>query len=274
MAEPGVRGAAGDGHRLPLVNGYGYISGNPVTDPEKIAERAKFFQARAGFYFANWPELYGKWQRKMQALIEELEELKVPELPEYERDEVVFGTATTSPSTRCWTPTAGRCASRPDVAAPLRAATARLRRVRTFAEFCKTQMPDIPDQHIAQMVAGIDVILFKPDAELRRLARLAIDRGVDGAFVQGRTPAEIDASLARDEAGREWLAELEASRSRGLTWPPVMALPLLPQLEGRPEIPYASLVGHIESIRGGTRLGGRPRRSRANANDSPRSTGH
>ena len=30
------------------INGYIYISGNPVTDPAKIAERAEFFQKRAG----------------------------------------------------------------------------------------------------------------------------------------------------------------------------------------------------------------------------------
>ncbi|MGZ4183710.1 MAG: PEP-utilizing enzyme, partial [Solirubrobacteraceae bacterium] len=74
-----------------IVNGYVYISGNPVTDPDQIAERADFFQKRAGHYFANWSELYGKWKAKMQALIGELEELQVPQLPKYEPDEVAFG---------------------------------------------------------------------------------------------------------------------------------------------------------------------------------------
>ena len=68
-----------------------------------------------------------------------------------------------------------------------------------FSDLCKSQLPDIPDQHVAQMVAGIDVLLFKPSAELK-LARLAIDSGVDGAFVEGRSPAEIDAELAESEA--------------------------------------------------------------------------
>src|SRR6516225_10522990 len=76
----------------------------------------------------------------------------------------------------------------------------------TFVEFCKSSLPDIPDQHIAQMIAGIDVLLFRPDAELRRLARLAVDTGLAGAFVQGRTPSEIEAELAGSEAGRAWLA--------------------------------------------------------------------
>lgn len=47
-------------------------------------------------------------------------------------------------------------------------------------KLCKTHLPDIPDQHIAQMVAGLDVLLFRPDAELRRLARLAIGTEVEG----------------------------------------------------------------------------------------------
>jgi pyruvate,water dikinase len=47
-----------------------------------------------------------------------------------------------------------------------------------FYQFMKQKFPDIPDQHIALMVAGIDVILFKPDLELRRLAKLAVELGV------------------------------------------------------------------------------------------------
>ncbi|MBV8988179.1 MAG: hypothetical protein JO372_06420, partial [Solirubrobacterales bacterium] len=122
----------------------------------------------------------------------------------------------------------------------------------TFVEFCKNNLPDIPDQHIAQMVAGIDVLLFKPDAELRRLARLAIELGVDGAFVQGRSPAEIDAELSGSEAGRNWLAELEQVKDPwfnmatgdGLTHHYRSWL-------DDPAIPYASLIGHIAAIHSG-----------------------
>ncbi len=167
------------------LNGYIYISGNPVLDPEKIAERAEHFQKRAGYYYENWDELYGKWRGKMEALIAELDELEVPALGEYEPDEVAFGDQPTS------------------YVAVLDAYRQALRlsdvmwqhhfeflllgygAYMTFAELCKANLPDIPDQHIAQMVAGLDVLLFRPDAELRRLARLAIDTGVDGAFVEG-----------------------------------------------------------------------------------------
>jgi len=73
-----------------VVNGYVYITGNPVTDPEKIGERAEFFQKRAGYYYENWDELYAKFKTKMQALIAEITDLHVPDLPEYERDEVAW----------------------------------------------------------------------------------------------------------------------------------------------------------------------------------------
>ena len=88
----------------------------------------------------------------------------------------------------------------------------------TFAEFCHAHLPDIPDQHISQMVAGVDVVLFQPDAELRRLARLAIETGVDGAFVEGRTPDEINAELGESDAGRAGSTSSRRSRTRGSTW--------------------------------------------------------
>ena len=122
----------------------------------------------------------------------------------------------------------------------------------TFAELCKAQLPDIPDQHIAQMVAGIDVVLFRPDAELRRLAALAIETEVDGAFVEGRTPAEIDAALAESEAGRAWLAELEKIKDPWFNMATGDGLThYYRSWLDDPSIPYASLVGHVAALRAG-----------------------
>src|SRR5439155_987915 len=48
----------------------------------------------------------------------------------------------------------------------------------TFSDFCKSVLPDIPDQHVAQMLAGIDVLLFRPSEELaRERDRLAQEYG-------------------------------------------------------------------------------------------------
>jgi pyruvate, water dikinase len=235
------------------VNGYIYISANPVTDPAKIAERAEFFQKRAGHYFANWSELYGKWRTKMEALIAELDALQVPELPEYEPDEVVFDEGRNTAFYEVLD-AYGRCLRLGDLMWQHHFEFLLLGygAYATFAELCKSELPDIPDQHIAQMVAGIDVLLFRPDAELRRLAALAIETGVDGAFVEGRTPAEIDAALAESEAGRAWLAELEKIKDPWFNMATGDGLThYYRSWLDDPRIPYASLVGHVAALRGG-----------------------
>jgi pyruvate,water dikinase len=239
-----------------IVNGYVYISGNPVTDPDKVAERAEFFQRRAGYYFENWEELYGKWRRKMEALIDEITNLHVPDLPEYEPEEVMHEVERNT--------------------AFYEVLDAYQRTIRcadlmwqhhfeflllgygayaTFAEFSKGAMPDIPDQHIAQMVAGIDVALFRPDAELRRLAQLAIDSGVANAFAEGRSPEQIDAELAETEAGRDWLAELEKVKDPWFNMATGDGLyHYYRSWFDDPSIPYASLIGHVSALRAGEQI--------------------
>jgi pyruvate,water dikinase len=125
----------------------------------------------------------------------------------------------------------------------------------TFVEYCKSNLPDIPDQHIAQMVAGIDVLLFRPDAELRRLARLAIETGVDEAFAQGRTPLQIDAELSESEAGRAWLEELEKVKDPWFNMATGDGLyHYYRSWLDDPSIPYASLIGHVAALRAGEQI--------------------
>src|SRR5947209_14164884 len=146
----------------------------------------------------------------MRALIAELDALVVPGLPEYEPDEVAFSEDRNTAFYEVLN-AYGRCLRLGDLMWQNHFEFLLLGygAYATFVELCKTHLPDIPDQHIAQMVAGIDVLLFRPDAELRRLAREAIELGVDGAFEQGRSPAEIDAELAQTDAGQQWLDALE-----------------------------------------------------------------
>jgi pyruvate,water dikinase len=239
-----------------IVNGYVYISGNPVTDPDKVAERAEFFQKRAGYYFSNWDELYAKWKAKMEALIDEITNLRVPDLPEYEPEEVMHDDERNT--------------------AFYEVLDAYQRTIRcadlmwqhhfeflllgygayaTFADFCKGAMPDIPDQHIAQMVAGIDVALFRPDAELRRLAQLAIDSGVDSAFAEGRSPEQIDAELAQSDQGRQWLEELEKVKDPWFNMATGDGLyHYYRSWFDDPSIPYASLIGHVGALRAGEQI--------------------
>jgi phosphohistidine swiveling domain-containing protein len=239
-----------------ILNGYVYISGNPVTDPEKIAERVEYFQRRAGYYFEHWDELYGKWKEKMEALIAEITDLPVPELPEYEPDELMLEDERNTAFYEILTAYSrtlhcGDLMWQHHFELLLLGYGAYV----AFSDFCKSALPDIPDQHLAQMVAGIDVLLFKPGAELRRLAKLAIDSGVDGVFVEGRSPEEIEAELAETDAGRQWLAELEDVKD---PWFNMATGDGLYHYYGSwhddPRVPYASVVGHVRALKEGVQV--------------------
>jgi pyruvate,water dikinase len=236
-----------------VVNGYIYISGNPVTDPAKIAERAEFFQKRAGYYFEHWDELYAKWRLKMEALIADITDLHVPDLPEYEPEEVVLENDRNTRYVEVLD-AYGRLLRYSELMWQHHSEFLLLGygAYATFVDFCKGVLPDIPDQHIAQMVAGIDVLLFRPDAELKRLARLAVDTGVGSAFVEGRSPGEIDDELAQSDAGRAWLEELEKAKD---PWFNMATGDGLYHYYGSwlddPSIPYASLIGYVRALSAG-----------------------
>src|SRR2546421_8937569 len=192
----------------------------------------------------------------MQALIGELEELQAPQLPKYEPDEVACGEDRNTAFYELLN-SYGRVLRLGDLMWQHHFEFLLLGygAYGTFVEFCKGNLPDIPDQHIAQMVAGIDVLLFRPDAELRRLARLAIETGVDPAFVQGRTHQEIDADLLQSDAGKAWLDELEKVKDPWFNMATGDGLyHYYRSWLDDPSIPYASLIGHISAIKAGAEI--------------------
>ena len=88
----------------------------------------------------------------------------------------------------------------------------------TLFAFCKKAFPEITDETIARMVAGIEAEIFRPDEELRRLARRAVELGVDASSRKAARRRRVIASLeSAGEAGREWLKELETRAIRGST---------------------------------------------------------
>lgn len=197
-----------------IINGRVYIGGNAVTDPDEIARRAGEFQQRAFHYYEHWETLYDQWKVKMLALIKDAQALPKPDLPEFEPLEHVH---------------AGRgIASNHYLLDVYQKTLEGYYRMwhhhfeflllgygayMTFFGFCKQAFPEISDQTVARMVAGIDAEIFRPDDELRRLARCAVQLGVDDRFAEGVAAADVIASLEKSgEAGRAWLAELETSR--------------------------------------------------------------
>ncbi len=81
-----------------------------------------------------------------------------------------------------------------------------------FYEYCRAAFPDISDQTIAKMVSGVDVLVLRPDEELRRLAGRAVELGVADAVETGGTEVELAARLAGSREGRKWLDDFEATK--------------------------------------------------------------
>ncbi len=82
----------------------------------------------------------------------------------------------------------------------------------TFSDFCKTAFPDIPDQSIARMVGGVDILFFRPDDEVRKLSRLAIELGLADAVLDNDDPDEVLRAMGAAEGGDRWLAALEEAK--------------------------------------------------------------
>jgi pyruvate,water dikinase len=247
--------ALGIDHRI--VNGRVYITANTVTDPQEIEKRLKLFQERAGYYFENWNALYKQWEQRLRGLIAEVDAIKVPELPEFDDAEVVTQ-ARGIAQNHYVRENFHRCVEsfskmwHHHFEFLMLGYGAYL----VFFQFCKKAFPEIADQTVARMVAGIDVLMFRPDDELKKLAKLAVELGVDDAFTDERKPQEMLAAVgAKGDAGKRWLAAMDAARDPWFntstgdgfyhhhrSWNDDLS------------VPFAALPRYVKLLRAGTKL--------------------
>jgi pyruvate,water dikinase len=125
-----------------------------------------------------------------------------------------------------------------------------------FFDFCKKAFPEMADQTVAAMVGGMEGEMFRPDDELRRLARRAVELNVDGKFVEGAKPQDILASLEQmGDAGRAWLDELKVSRD---PWFQIGAgdgfYHYHRSWNDDLTIPFSALPGYVAKVRAGEKL--------------------
>ncbi len=199
-------------HRV--LNGYLYISPSTTTDPELIESRIAHFRERAGYYYEHWDELYSNWVKKADDVIQRLVAIRFDTLPEMEPMASI---------------TSGRgVMSSYDLLHNYSTLLDNLHEIGnlhfemlglgygaylTLKDFCEGQFPGIGDDTIAKMVSGIDVLFFRPDDELRKLAQLAIDKQLaDVVLREDITPDQIIAELADHSQGAEWLAAFEGAK--------------------------------------------------------------
>ncbi|MBU0651668.1 MAG: PEP-utilizing enzyme, mobile region [Proteobacteria bacterium] len=205
---PPVRGVD---HRI--INGYVYISPVPVKDGAEIGSRVPHFMERAGYYYKNWDALEAKWKVKMEATIRELEAIQIPKLPDMEDMSVVTDAVGESRGyhllknyddlinlgLKCWQYhfeflNLGYAA------------------YVFFLDFMQKQFPSMPTQRVTQMIAGIDVIMYQPDEELKKLAKKAIELGIEATVCSSPEWGVVEAALRKLPKGEEWLAALDKAK--------------------------------------------------------------
>jgi pyruvate, water dikinase len=203
--------AGGIDHRI--INGYLYISPNAVTDPGEIARRAEAFGARAGHYYQNWDEIYDQWVAKATDCIQRLKAITFTPLPDIEPEASVFEHRGVYSSYQLLTSYGELIHNLFEMGSyHFEMLNLGYGAYLTFREFCQQAFPGITDQTVASMVSGIDILLFRPDDELRRLAELAVQLNLADVILGLDEPQETLDAIAAETRGEQWLAAFEKAK--------------------------------------------------------------
>jgi len=212
---------------------------------------------RAGYYYQNWDKLYENWKKKMTAVIEDLQRISFTDLPEMEdisviKDGVGKGSGyellkrydeLLNLGLLCW---------QHHFEFLNLAYAAQV----TFFNTADQIFPGIPIATLVKMSAGIEAILFRPDAELINLTKLAIDLGLEEVFKRPLKSRELMAELEKIPSGKEWLKQLEKSRypwfymSTGTGWYHTHI-----SWNDNLDIPFESIKTNILALKEGKTLG-------------------
>ena len=200
-------------HRI--INGNVYISPVPVTDPAEVEKRIPQFMERAGYYYENWDKLIEQWEVKMKGIISDIENIEIKPLPELDDISVVKNGLGTSSGyellknydtlidlgIRCWQ-------------YHFEFLNLGYASYVTFVDFCTKAFPDIPLQKITQMVAGIDVIIYRPDDELKKLAKLAVEFDLVSQIGDDTKDVEaVISDLSGSDNGKKWISAWDEAKN-------------------------------------------------------------
>ena len=190
-----------------ILNGYLYVTPVPAP-PDEIAARAQEFERRASHYYERWDEIYEEWKAKVLDRLETIKGLDFGVLPELEDESTVFEHVGTSAGYRLIESFDRLVLTMYETyqfhfemlnigyAAYL-----------TFFGFCKEAFPDIPDQTISRMVGGLQVDLYRPDDELKRLAKEAERLGLAARVRDAADAQSLFEELTKTDEGREWVED-------------------------------------------------------------------
>src|SRR5581483_1753898 len=196
-----------------IVNGYLYVSPTSIADEALIEARVPHFLERAGYYYENWDEIYAHWIAKAEDCIKRLRAIEFKPLEEMEPMETITSRRGT---TSAWDLIASydRLLENMHEMACYHFELHMLSygALMTLSDFCKNAFPGIADQTIAKMVGGVEILFFRPDDELRKLARLALEVGVDDAILDNEDPQAALSSISAAPDGQRWLEAFEEAK--------------------------------------------------------------
>ncbi len=235
-----------DGIDFRVLYGYAYLS--PVgVDPSKIEDRVPQFMERAGHYFMNWDSLYDSWLGKVKSTIDEIEALDFSPLPEMEELPIVTDGIALGSGYRLqkdWH--AFKDLIMKTWQYHFEFLNLGYAAYLDYFGFCKEAFPSIPDLAIAKMVAGVEVDLFRPNEELKVLARKAVDMGLARAFDD---PANVQLD---SDAGREWQATYDEVKDPWFNFTSGNGFYHFDKTwRDYPEIPHAFIKDYITKIEAG-----------------------
>jgi len=242
-----------------MVGCYMYICAVEPPPEEIVGKKAELFQKRVFYVFEHYDELWEKWLKKFRALGKEVEDLTVPqELPQFEPDEGVF------PAPK------GYYTSYELMEAYDRLVNAIYKGWQyhfeylnlaylaylMFADTCRKLFPGISESTIGKMVAGAYVVMFRPEEELCKLARVASSLpGVKEILIKDVSPEEKIKELRTFPEGREWLDQMEQVKD---PWFYVSCGSGWFHYEGswvnKLEVPFGYLKSYVERLEKGERI--------------------
>ncbi|WIM70368.1 PEP-utilizing enzyme [Corynebacterium suedekumii] len=193
--------------------GYLYMSPIPVPD-DQVADRVPEFQARITHYFQNWDSMLEEWKGKVRGTIYELESLSFDHLPDMvpmadiESGKAMDGSEVLLENYDRLIALAYR-----NWQYHFEFLNLGYIAYLDFFNYCKEVFPDIPDQSIANMVQGVDMELFRPDDELKELAILAVELGLQEHFADTDDAEGTLAALAAAPGGERWIARWDEAQN-------------------------------------------------------------
>ncbi|MQA12999.1 MAG: PEP-utilizing protein mobile subunit [Pseudonocardiaceae bacterium] len=238
-----------------VLNGRLYVT--PIAaPPEEVAARAEEFARRAGHYYEHWDDIYAEWKHKVLGKLDEIRAIDFEPLPALEPDSVVFDHVGFSSGYRMIRDFDRLVLTMYETYQyHFELLNIGYAAYVNFFLFCRNAFPDISEQAISRMVGGLRVDLYRPDDELKRLAKEAERLGIGEQVLGSSGATALFAELDGSDAGREWVADWNATAD---PWFLIATDPghpggyhTYPTWLDSPDIPLSAVREYVRRVRAG-----------------------